>query len=119
MLDYAQGTSTDTFTNHNWPPEHPPCAVPGTIPAEPVSEHIARQACQSVIGENAHCVFDVMVTGNPGFARTYTLGQSIQANPAAKLCNWTLILTLAGLLLIALIRLLICALRHRRIRTEA
>jgi hypothetical protein len=114
LFDYAPGTSTDTFTMHTWPPEHPPCALPGKIPVEPLSELVARQVCRSVIGENAHCVFDVMVTGNAGFATTYALRQGLQANPATttKPCNRTLVLILGGLLLLALILLLIIWLRH-------
>jgi hypothetical protein len=112
LFDYAPGTSTDTFTMRTWPPEQPPCAIPGAIPVEAVSEHVAKQACQSVTGENAHCVFDVMVTGNPGFATTYAFSQGLQANPATKPCNWRLVLILGGLLLLALILLIICWLRR-------
>jgi len=112
LFDYAPGTSTDTFTMRNWPPEHPPCAIPGTNPVEPTTEGIAKQACQPVTGENAHCVFDVMVTGNPGFATTYAFSQGLQANPATKPCNLTLVLILGGLLALAVILLLICLFRH-------
>ncbi len=84
LFDYAPGTSTDTFTNRNWPPEQPPCSLQGTIPVEPASELVAKQACQSVIGDNAHCVFDVRVTGNPAFATTYLLSSLVSntSNPA-------------------------------------
>jgi hypothetical protein len=46
-----------------------------------VTQLVAQQACRPVKGENSHknCVFDVMVTGNRGFARTYALSQRIQA----------------------------------------
>ena len=119
LFDYAPGTSTDTFTDRNWPSEHGPCTLAGTVPAEPVSEHIARQACQGVIGENANCVFDVMVTGNPGFAVTYALSQSVQATPAVqKPCGRTLVFILAALLLLALILLLLCLQRHHRRERE-
>lgn len=112
LFDYAAGTSTDTFTMRNWPPEHPPCTLPGTIPAEPVGEHVAKLACQAVIGENARCVFDVMVTGNPGFATTYALSQNLQATHVPTPCNMTLLGILGGLLLIAVVLLLICMLRR-------
>ncbi|MEA2174019.1 MAG: lysyl endopeptidase [Blastocatellia bacterium] len=81
LFDYAPGTSTDTFTMRGWPPEHPPCSIPGTIPVEPASEFVAQQACKLVTGESEHnnCVFDVMVTGNPGFAATYLLSQALPA----------------------------------------
>ena len=85
LFDYAPGTSTDTFTNRNWPPEQPPCSLPGTIAAEPVSELVAKQACQFVIGDNAQCVFDVRVTGNPNFATTYVLSDLVSnASDALK-----------------------------------
>ena len=83
---------------------------------EPLSEAVAKQVCSSVVGENARCVFDVMVTGNAGFATTYALRQGLQANPATgattEPCNRTLVLILGGLLLLALILLLICWLRR-------
>jgi len=88
LFDYAPGTSTDTFTMRSWPMERPPCVIPGTVPVEPASEIVAQLACQQVIGETAHnnCVFDVMVTGNPGFATTYVLSQGLQANPPKRRC---------------------------------
>lgn len=112
LFDYAPGTSTDTFTVHTWPPEHPPCSLPGKIPVEPLSEAVAKQVCQSVTGENAHCVFDVTVTGNAGFATTYALRQGLRANPTTKPCNNRLVLILGGLLLLAVILLLICLFRR-------
>ena len=81
LFDYAQGTSTETFTLASWPPENPPFVVPqGGRVTKPVNKQIAQQQCRAVIGknQNADCVFDVMVTGNPGFARTYLLEQKIQ-----------------------------------------
>jgi hypothetical protein len=32
-----------------------------------------------------NCVFDVMVTGNPGFAKTYLVTQQIKVGPATKI----------------------------------
>ncbi|MEK6260440.1 MAG: hypothetical protein AABP62_17620 [Planctomycetota bacterium] len=81
LFDYEAGTSTTTFTNRSWPSERPPHDVPGTTPAQPIAEELARAASQAVRGsENANCVYDVMVTGNPGFASTYALSQSVLAN---------------------------------------
>jgi hypothetical protein len=81
LFDYAPSTSTDTFTMRTWPPEIPPCAIAAAKPARPVSQIVAQRACRPVTGENSHknCVFDVMVTGNRGFARTYALSQRIRA----------------------------------------
>lgn len=81
LFDYAPGTSTDTFTLRSWPPENPPCTLPNRKPVRPASRLVAERACLPVLGDNAHnnCVFDVMVTGNIGFAKTYQLSQRIQA----------------------------------------
>jgi lysyl endopeptidase len=80
LFDYAAGTSTETFTMRSWPLENPPCVLPRTKPVPPVSQVVAQEACKPVTGINAHknCIFDVMVTGNPGFAGTYRLSQRIQ-----------------------------------------
>jgi hypothetical protein len=82
LFDYAPGTSTETFTNKNWPPRNPPCVVPGKTPVEPASEAVAQAACRRVTDKNrrADCVFDVRATGNPGFARTYLVTQRILAD---------------------------------------
>jgi subtilisin family serine protease len=84
LFDYAAGTSTDTFTMRNWPLEQPPCVVPHEKPAEPVSRAVAQRACQAITNEETHnnCVFDVMVTGNVGFAKTYLFSQGIEAGPS-------------------------------------
>jgi hypothetical protein len=82
LFDYVPGTSTATFTIPDWPLEKPPCAVPHEKPAEPGTLAGAERACKTVTDENAHanCVFDVMVTGNVGFATTYTEGQHVLAD---------------------------------------
>jgi hypothetical protein len=121
LFDYGPGTSTSTFTNRSWPAERPPCEVPGTTPAEPIAENLARAACQAVRGgENANCVYDVMVTGNPGFATTYALSQGLVANTVCETIPsrwiWILIWILLGLLLGVLIALLICLLRRKKAR---
>lgn len=82
LFDYAPGTSTDTFTMKSWPLEKPPCIIPETKPVRPGSHLLAEEACRPVKGENRHndCVFDVIVTGNPGFAKTYVLSQRLEAD---------------------------------------
>jgi len=87
LFDYAPGTSTDTFTMRNWPPEHPPCTLPGKVPVNPASELVAIEACKGVLGESARndCVYDVIVTGDPGFAATYTRSQSLQPSSVAPM----------------------------------
>lgn len=79
LFDYAPGTSTDTFTMKSWPLENPPCIVPQQTPVKPVSLAVAQQACAGVLdrGTRANCVFDVQVTGERGFARTYLRHQRV------------------------------------------
>lgn len=85
LFDYAPGTSTATFTIASWPPESPPCALPERPAVQGVSLAVARQACRGVTGKNRKedCVFDVRVTGNRGFAKTYLASQKIQAGAAS------------------------------------
>jgi hypothetical protein len=79
LFDYAPGTSTDTFTDKSWPLEKAPCVVPETKPVEPTSLEVAERACRRVMDPNrrADCIFDVRITGNPGFATTYLVTQRI------------------------------------------
>jgi hypothetical protein len=86
LFDYAPGTSTDTFTLASWPQENPPFVVSqGGEVTKPIDRKIAQQQCRAVVGknQNADCVFDVMVAGNRGFARTYLLEQKIQGGLTA------------------------------------
>lgn len=73
LFDYAQNTSTQTFTMREWPMEKPPCVIPKMKPARPVSQRVALAACIGIKDKATHanCVFDVRVTGNQGFAKTY------------------------------------------------
>ena len=82
LFDYARNKSTKTFTFAAWPKEKPPYVIPQGGPvAKPLKRQVAQRLCRPVVGKNnnADCVFDVMVTGNPGFAKTYLLSQKIQA----------------------------------------
>ncbi len=83
LFDYAPGTSTKNFTMSDWPLEQPPCNLPHTEPVRPVGRAVAERACELVAADNLHanCVFDVMVTGNVGFAKTYLGTQQIQIGP--------------------------------------
>jgi hypothetical protein len=82
LFDYAPGTSTNTFTNRDWPKQNPPCVVPNTKPLEPASEAVAAAACQRIPDKNrrADCVFDVQATGDLIFAKTYLATQRLQAD---------------------------------------
>lgn len=85
LFDYAKGESPDTFWNPKWPPEHPPCDIPGIITPQPVSEPVAKEACRQITGKNTlhDCIFDVGVTGNLGFAQTYLAQQQLQLGATA------------------------------------
>jgi len=123
LFDYAPGESASTFADRNWPPEHPPCEVPGSRPEDPIAENLARAACQVVRGiENANCVYDVMVTGNPGFATTYALSQAAAEGALTEKCpsKWILILWIGiGLFLGVGITLLIWLLRRKGVQPDS
>lgn len=86
LFDYAPGTSTETFTNKDWPMESPPCNLPGAEPVKPLPLEVAVQECRIVKDERTrqNCVFDVMITGERGFAQTYARTQEVNAKEAAK-----------------------------------
>jgi subtilisin family serine protease len=89
LFDYAPGTSTATFTLRSWPPENPPCLLPDQPSAKPANPRLAKLLCKPVTGKNrnADCVFDVMVTGEPGFVKTYLLTQQIQTGSTTTTVN--------------------------------
>jgi len=78
LFDYAQGTTTATFTSKDWPTMGPTCEVAGQQPAQAATEQVARDACKGVGAEYANCVYDVMATGHLGFATTYLQGQQVR-----------------------------------------
>jgi len=82
LFDYAPGSSTETFTDRDWPPEQPPCRFRDTKPLEPGSEAVAAAACRQVRDKNrrADCVFDVRATGDLTFAKTYVATQRLLAD---------------------------------------
>lgn len=86
LFDYAPGTSTATFTLKSWPNENPPCNLTGQVPVKPVSREIAVEACSVVKDERmrGNCVFDVMITGERGFAQTYARTQETQGKAKAQ-----------------------------------
>ncbi|HEY9422203.1 MAG TPA: Ig-like domain repeat protein [Thermoanaerobaculia bacterium] len=81
LFDYAPGTSTATFTLASWPPENPPCIIPKTPVANPLDPKVAAELCRGISDKilNANCVFDVTVTGEPGFADLFLFTQMIRA----------------------------------------
>lgn len=90
LFDYASGTSTSTFTFAAWPGQAPnSCQLPkdlegppGKPPLKPLPPETAKQHCQALVeaDRRANCEQDVMVTGEPGFAKTYLLTEQIQRN---------------------------------------
>jgi hypothetical protein len=81
LFDYAPGTSTATFTVADWPRFNAEsCLIEGQTPAEPTTPEIAAQACSGITdpAQKADCTFDVTVTGNTGFAKTYVTMQEFE-----------------------------------------
>jgi len=86
LFDYAQGTSTATFTVAAWPQpssngEFSSCLIQGQTPADPATPQVAAQACSGVSdpAQKANCIFDVTVTGNTGFAKSYEVMQGFKS----------------------------------------
>jgi hypothetical protein len=81
LFDYKPGTSTATFTFPTWPLENPPCVLPKNPPVKPVNLGVAEEACRRVENKRRHadCVFDVRITGNLAFAKTYLQTERIEA----------------------------------------
>lgn len=96
LFDYAPGTNTATFTRDEWPRNNPQsCAIEGQISAESAPPEVAKQACANVVEatRRADCEFDVMVTGNTGFGKSYTVAERFKPlppgwySPVARLCE--------------------------------
>lgn len=92
LFDYAPGHSTADFTLKGWPKDSPPCEVPKETPAEPAQIDLARRVCRSIVDKNRreNCVFDVAVTGETGFAKTYVLTERLET------CGTATMLALEG-----------------------
>jgi hypothetical protein len=80
---------TATFTLASWPPENPPCVAPESPAAKPLDQAVAQKLCREVTekNRNANCVFDVGITGEPGFAKLYLVSQQIQAGATRTTVN--------------------------------
>jgi|GEM_PF-1014837 len=87
LFVYVPGTSTATFTDHNWPPQKPPCTTvpPGfPKPVNPIRKNIpiakAKKICSGVKLDDLHaaCVFDVATTGDESFAKGYLIAQELR-----------------------------------------
>lgn len=85
LFDYAPGTNTATFTVSDWPRFNTKsCLIQGQTPAEPTTPEIAAQACSGITdsAQKADCTFDVTVTGNTDFAKTYGTMQGFRPHGA-------------------------------------
>ena len=91
LFMYAQGTSTETFTDRDWPAEQPPSILKPEfqIPGFPTPVNIpvaeAEEICKGVTIDylHANCVFDVATTGDKGFADAYLLQQDLRLHASA------------------------------------
>jgi hypothetical protein len=95
LFDYEQGTNTSSFTVADWPRNNPTsCAIQGQPTAMPATPQVAAQACSGITdaAQKANCTFDVTVTGNTGFAETYTKSQAFRPSGA----GWQLALAGVG-----------------------
>jgi hypothetical protein len=86
LFDYAEGTSTKTYTNRDWPQLNGNCQAPNMVAIpEPKPELIPKlkEACAGILKQDKgntyrDCLFDVLTTGNTGFAKTYEETLSIR-----------------------------------------
>ncbi len=85
LFDYSPGTSTDTFTIKSWPVERGACIAPNSPPVQQLSREAAESACAEIKDKNTQrsCVFDVMNTGERGFAQAYILSEHVKASLGA------------------------------------
>lgn len=80
LFDYAAGQSTADFTLASWPKDAPPCSLPETKPAKPAELELAQRVCSAIVDKNRreNCVFDVVATGEVGFAKTFRLSEQLE-----------------------------------------
>jgi FtsP/CotA-like multicopper oxidase with cupredoxin domain len=92
LFVYEPGTSTDTFTDRNWPAEKPPCKllpqfeIPGANPPRRgIDVKDAERICSRVTidGLRQDCVFDVATTGDKEFALGYEQMQELRLRATA------------------------------------
>jgi hypothetical protein len=85
LFVYEPGTSTETYTDLDWPAEKPPCElkpefqIPGAQVLPPIPIEEAEMICREITMEDLHgfCVFDVATTGDETFAKGYHLAQEL------------------------------------------
>lgn len=86
LFTYSPGTSTETFTDREWPSEEPPCKLKpqfeppeGTPTMKGMKIEEAKKVCRAIKIENFHkdCVFDLATTGDKIFALGSKLAQNL------------------------------------------
>lgn len=91
LFDYLPGTSTTTFTDKTWPSENVqfPCIVNKQKPLKSIGLQVAQELCRDIVDPNmkANAIFDVMVTGDSGFASSYLLLQRVKNGTTATTVN--------------------------------
>lgn len=81
LFDYAQGQNTATFKLDEWPRNHPQtCGIQGQTSVQGTTPEAAAQACSGVTNaaQKADCQFDVAITGNTGFGKSYEVMQGFR-----------------------------------------
>ncbi len=86
LFVYAPGTSTETFTDRDWPAEKLPCKlkpefqIPGVKVLQGMPVARAEAICRIVTDKNLYknCVFDVATTGDETFAKGYVFAEEIK-----------------------------------------
>jgi hypothetical protein len=86
LFDYAPGTSTDDFTDRDWPPKPgEPCKAVGATrpPVEPMNPEHARKLCSEIKDKAAfeNCVFDLTATGDAGMVKAYQRSLQLRSAP--------------------------------------
>jgi len=88
LFDYADGTSTKTFTDEDWPGKESPgeckapatgAGAPGKEPLKPMTKDEAAKLAAEIQdpAHRAHLIEDLMTTGDPVFAKTYLAADQI------------------------------------------
>jgi len=81
LFTYEEGTNTATFTRQEWPRNNPDsCGIEGQTSVQPTTQQAAEQACAAVTDANqkADCIFDVAITGNTDFGKSYEVMQGFK-----------------------------------------
>ncbi len=88
LFDYTPGTSTDDFTDREWPPESgEPCVAtkPASKPPKPINPEVAQRLCRQIKDKDVfeNCVLDLTATGDAGMLQAYLRTLKARADAAA------------------------------------